>query len=109
MSFLRRSFFYSILAAQQPETDGPLGSIFLAEALMARGKKVTLVTDRHCLSAITACCDVIKEKIDSGLFTISLFPEEEREAFVSNLCDGVLETSAFCGRYAMGCAPENPR
>jgi hypothetical protein len=82
---------FFIPAAQQPETDGPLGSMFLAESLMARGKKVTIVTDRYCLAAITACSDVIKDQIDPDLFKIGIFPEDqgEQEAFVSSLCSDI--------------------
>jgi hypothetical protein len=82
---------FFIPAALAPETDGPLGSMFLAEALIARGKKVTLVTDSYCLSAITACYDVIKDKINPDFFEIGIFPndKENQEAFVLNLCSKI--------------------
>ncbi len=82
---------FFIPAAQQPETDGPLGSIFLAESLMARGKKVTLLTDSYCLPAITACTDVIKDKLNPDLFTVRIFPDdkEQHKAFVADLCSKV--------------------
>jgi hypothetical protein len=82
---------FFIQTAQQPETDGPLGSMFLAQALMSEGKKVTLVTDIYCLHAITACYETIQDKIPSNLFTISVFPEKKelQESFVSYLLSSV--------------------
>lgn len=82
---------FFIPAAQQPETDGPLGAMFLAQSLMALGKKVTLITDSYCLSAITACQNVIQDQIDSSLFSVLLFPEESQKQlqFVSEVCSTV--------------------
>lgn len=82
---------FFIPSAQQPETDGPLGSMFLAEALMARGKKVTLVTDIYCLHAITACYRAIQDKIQPDQFTVSIFPDniEDRDPYVSHLLSTV--------------------
>jgi hypothetical protein len=82
---------FFIPAAQPPETDGPLGSMFLAESLIARGKKVTIITDSYCLPAITACYDVIKEKLNPDSFTVSIFPDDknEQETFASTLCSTI--------------------
>ena len=82
---------FFIPTAEQPETDGPLGSMFLAEALMAIGKKVTIVTDVFCLPAIRACYEVIQNKIDSNVFAIAVFPnaEQEQQSFVVELCSQV--------------------
>ncbi len=82
---------FFIPSAQRPETDGPLGAVFLAESLIALGKQVTIVTDKSCLLAITACVDILKDKISPSLFSIAIFPEvkEEQDRFVSSLCEQI--------------------
>ncbi len=82
---------FFIPSAQLPETDGPLGSLYLAQTLLALGKQVTIVTDRFCISSVMACFDVIKDKKHSSLLTIHIFPEEKQmqESFVSTLCQTV--------------------
>lgn len=97
---------FFIPAAQRPETDGPLGSLFLAQSLIAHGKKVIIVTDRDCLPAIQACFDVIKDQINPEVFAISLFPEnkEDHMEYVSHLCSSVncLVSIERVGRSADG-------
>lgn len=82
---------FFIPSAQRPETDGPLGTVFLAEALIALGKKVTIVTDRACLDSIDACVDLIKDRFAPPHLNIAIFPEEKRAAehFVKALSDEV--------------------
>jgi hypothetical protein len=82
---------FFIPSAQQPETDGPLGCLFLAESLAALGKQVTIVTDQYCFPAVQACYEIIQDKIPSSLLSICVFPEkqEEREAFVERFCQKI--------------------
>ena len=46
---------FFIRSASAPETDGPPGSVILGRALAFLGKRVSLATDRHNLSALDAC------------------------------------------------------
>ena len=46
---------FFIRSASAPETDGPPGSVILGRALALLGKRVSLATDRHNLSALDAC------------------------------------------------------
>ena len=46
---------FFIRSASAPETDGPPGSVVLGRALAFLGKRVSLATDRHNLSALDAC------------------------------------------------------
>lgn len=94
---LRRANHVAILtgffipSARQPETDGPLGALFLAKALMACGKKVTIITDSFCLPAIQACCHPIQDEIDFHLLDVALFPEnpQDQKVFVSKVCSAI--------------------
>lgn len=52
-SLIVTGFF--IRSASAPETDGPPGSVILGRALAFLGKRVSLATDRHNLSALDAC------------------------------------------------------
>jgi D-glutamate cyclase len=82
---------FFIPSAQQPETDGPLGALFLAESLLALGKQVVIVTDQPCLPAITACVQVLEEQGSFPLLSVAVFPEaeEEQAPFVSSLCEHI--------------------
>lgn len=82
---------FFIPSAQRPETDGPLGAVFLAQSLIALGKKVTIVTDTFCLPSVTACTDLLDREIFSKQLDIAVFPEnkEEQNNFVASLCDKI--------------------
>ena len=79
---------FFIPSAQRPETDGPLGALFLAESLLALGKQVVIVTDQPCLPAIMACVNTLAAQ---PLLSVAVFPEDEetQATFVSSLCEKV--------------------
>jgi hypothetical protein len=53
------SGFY-VPAADAPETDGPLGSLTLARALLRCGKETEVWTDTRCLSCFHACGEALR-------------------------------------------------
>ena len=82
---------FFIPKAQQPETDGPPGAVALARALLALGKKVTILSDDLCKPSVTACSTVIQNSFSPDAFSVSIFPEDkkEHEAFISQFCSTV--------------------
>lgn len=57
------------------ETDGPPGTIVLARALNAIGVEVTVLTDEHCHSAVTATADAMQLEADS----LAVYPHDSPE------------------------------
>jgi hypothetical protein len=66
-----------------PETDGPPGAILLAWALKGLGCKITIVSDRDCLSLMR---NVVGDEFELIEFPISNF--EESQKYASELLNG---------------------
>jgi D-glutamate cyclase len=60
---------YYILSAGTIETDGPLGSVVLAHALMRAGKKVTILSDGHAEKILRTGLDAIGCQADLVTFS----------------------------------------
>src|SRR5438876_9285753 len=74
--------FY-IPQAQPPcgETDGPLGALFLARALVPLGIRVALLTDRFCVQALE--CGLQACGLDEAVLLCPLPPANEWDTFLN--------------------------
>lgn len=80
--------------ADAPETDGPLGAFAIAHALVALGKKVTLVSDKWCMPALNACNEIFKHPN----LSIIIFPENKNEQLscISQVLSRTIEYPIDC-------------
>ncbi|KAJ4454658.1 putative D-glutamate cyclase [Paratrimastix pyriformis] len=61
---------FFITGANAPETDGPLGSLALCDALQRLGKSVTILTDANDAPLLTKCC----ASYPGGVVTVDTLP-----------------------------------
>ncbi|AOY76497.1 DUF4392 domain-containing protein [Clostridium formicaceticum] len=58
------------------ETDGPIGAVSLAAALIELGKEVLIITDDYSYNLVTACCQAMNIQVN-----ISLAPLQETASY----------------------------
>lgn len=97
--------FY-ILSAELPETDGPLGALAMARALVRLGKRVTILTDELSKRMMEAAIERsgLKEAMESLLiFPLSL-PEDELSSYFERTSQSFDHLVAIerCGAAADG-------
>lgn len=73
-------FFIPHAEIPAAETDGPPGAVYLAQALIYKGVRVTLITDSLCYSTLSSCVRQARLP-ESVLLT---FPETEPEAWIED-------------------------
>lgn len=83
------------------ETDGPVGSVMLAEALMELGSEVSLATDKCCYEVLR------KMKVPFKVHCFPIADKKESLEFAENLISAVdpsvLVSVERCGRAQDGC------
>lgn len=67
-------FFIPHAETPAAETDGPPGSLFLAQALLKAGIETQIITDRHCLAAVRAAAKAAGYADER----ILLYPHDDR-------------------------------
>ncbi|TVQ36848.1 MAG: DUF4392 domain-containing protein [Geminicoccaceae bacterium] len=107
---------FFIPAAEVPaaETDGPIGAVFLAQALVGRGVAVRLVTDSPCAKVIEAAIDAagLREACPLDVVAVTGFaggePLAEVEARIQAIGPSHVVAIERCGPGADG-RPRNMR